>query len=126
MKRALSLAMFVVVATGVSPASAEDAGNGQKVFNRCRACHAIGPGAHNKVGPALTGIVGRKAGAATGFNYSDAMKQAAGKGLVWTEGNLQQYLESPDTFLPNGVMPFAGIKNEADLRDLIAFLKKQK
>jgi cytochrome c2 len=126
MNRALSLAMFIVVATGVSPASAEDAGNGQKVFNRCRACHAIGPGAHNKVGPALTGIVGRKAGAATGFNYSDAMKQAAGKGLVWTEGNLQQYLDSPDTFLPNGVMAFAGVKNEAELKDLIAFLKTQK
>ncbi len=126
MKRTLSLAMFIVVAAGVSPASAEDAGNGQKVFNRCRACHAIGPGAHNKVGPALTGIVGRKAGAATGFNYSDAMKQAAGKGLVWTEGNLQQYLDSPDTFLPNGVMAFAGVKNEAELKDLIAFLKTQK
>ena len=126
MKRALSLAMFIVVATGVSPASAEDAGNGQKVFNRCRACHAIGPGAHNKVGPALTGIVGRKAGAATGFNYSDAMKQAAGKGLVWTEGNLQQYLDSPDTFLPKGVMAFAGVKNEAELKELIAFLKTQK
>jgi cytochrome c2 len=126
MKRALSLAMFIVVAAGVSPASAEDAGNGQKVFNRCRACHAIGPGAHNKVGPALTGIVGRKAGAASGFNYSDAMKQAAGKGLVWTEGNLQQYLDSPDTFLPNGVMAFAGIKNEPELKDLIAFLKTQK
>jgi len=126
MKRALSLAMFIVVAAGVSPASAEDAGNGQKVFNRCRACHAIGPGAHNKVGPALTGIVGRKAGAAPGFNYSDAMKQAAAKGLVWTEGNLQQYLDSPDTFLPNGVMAFAGVKNEGELKDLIAFLKTQK
>ena len=91
MKRALSLAMLIAVAAGVSPASAQDAGNGQKVFNRCRACHAIGPGAHNKVGPALTGIVGRKAGAAPGFNYSDAMKQAAAKGLVWTEGNLQRH-----------------------------------
>jgi cytochrome c2 len=126
MKRALSLAMLIAVAAGVSPASAQDAGNGQKVFNRCRACHAIGPGAHNKVGPALTGIVGRKAGAAPGFNYSDAMKQAATKGLVWTEGNLQQYLDSPDTFLPNGVMAFAGVKSEAEVKDLIAFLKTQK
>jgi cytochrome c2 len=126
MKRALSLAMLIAVAAGVSPASAQDPGNGQKVFNRCRACHAIGPGAHNKVGPALTGIVGRKAGAATGFNYSDAMSQAAAKGLVWTDGNLQQYLDSPDTFLPKGVMAFAGIKNEAEVKDLIAFLKTQK
>ncbi len=126
MKRALSLAILIAVAAGVSPASAQDAGNGQKVFNRCRACHAIGPGAHNKVGPALNGIVGRKAGAAAGFNYSDAMKQRAATGLVWTEGNLQQFLDSPDTFLPNGVMAYAGIKNEAEVKDLIAFLKTQK
>ena len=126
MKRALSLAILIAVAAGVSPALAQDAGNGQKVFNRCRACHAIGPGAHNKVGPALNGIVGRKAGAAAGFNYSDAMKQRAATGLVWTEGNLQQFLDSPDTFLPNGVMAYAGIKNEAEVKDLIAFLKTQK
>ena len=126
MKRALSLAILIAVAAGVSPALAQDAGNGQKVFNRCRACHAIGPGAHNKVGPALNGIVGRKAGAAAGFNYSDAMKQRAATGLVWTEGNLQQFLDSPDTFLPNGVMAYAGIKNEAEVKDLIAFLNTQK
>ncbi len=126
MKRASSLATFIVVAALLAPASAEDAGNGQKVFNRCRACHAIGPGAHNKVGPALNGIVGRKAGAAAGFNYSDALKQKAAAGLVWTEGNLQQYLDSPDTFVPKGVMAFAGVKNEAELKDLIAFLKTQK
>jgi cytochrome c len=126
MKRVSSLAIFAAVAACLTPASAQDAGNGQKVFNRCRACHAIGPGAHNKVGPALNGIVGRKAGAAAGFNYSDALKQVAGKGLVWTEGNLTQYLDSPDTFLPNGVMAFAGVKNEAELKDLIAFLKTQK
>jgi cytochrome c len=130
MKRASSLAIVVAVAAGLLPASgaawAQDAGNGQKVFNRCRACHAIGPGAHNKVGPALSGIVGRKAAAAAGFNYSDALKAKAAGGLVWTEGNLQQYLDSPDTFVPNGVMAFAGVKNEAELKDLIAFLKTQK
>jgi cytochrome c len=54
------------------------------------------------------------------------MKQAAAKGLTWTDGNLQQYLDSPDTFLPNGVMAFAGVKNEAELKELIAFLKTQK
>ena len=52
---------------------------------RCRACHAIGAGARNKAGPQLNGIVGRKAAAVPGFNYSDAMNEAAGSGLVWTE-----------------------------------------
>lgn len=126
MKRASSLAIFIAVAACVTPAWAQDDHKGEQVFRPCRACHAIGPGAKNKSGPELNGIVGRKAASVPGFIYSDAMKQAAAKGLVWTESNLTQYLESPDTFLPNGVMPFAGIKNEADLKDLIAFLKKQK
>jgi cytochrome c len=124
MKRVLSLAILVAAAAGLTPAAADDAG--QKVFNRCRACHAIGPGAHNKVGPHLNGIIGRKAGSVAGFNYSDALKQKAAAGLVWTEANLQQYLDSPDTFIPNGVMAFAGVKNEGELKDLIAFLKTQK
>ncbi len=124
MKRVLSLASLAAAAAGLTPAAADDAG--QKVFNRCRACHAIGPGAHNKVGPQLNGIIGRKAGSVAGFNYSDALKQKAAAGLVWTEANLQQYLDSPDTFIPNGVMAFAGVKNEGELKDLIAFLKTQK
>ena len=126
MKRALSLAIFIAVAMGAPPASAQDAGKGEQVFRRCRACHTIGPGAQNKVGPQLNGIVGRKAASASGFNYSDAMKQKAAGGLVWTEGNLTQYLDAPDSFVPNGVMAFAGVKNEAELKDLIAFLKTQK
>lgn len=126
MIRASSLALLIAVAASSTPASAQDAGNGQKVFNRCRACHAVGPAARNKAGPQLNGVVGRKAAALPGFNYSDAMKLAAGKGLVWTEANLTQYLDSPDTFLPNGVMAFAGVKNEGELKDLIAFLKTQK
>jgi cytochrome c len=126
MKRVLRLAIFVAAAAWLTPASADDAANGQKVFNRCRACHNIGPGAHNKVGPQLNGIVGRKAASVAGFNYSDAMKQKAAGGLVWTEANLQAYLDSPDTFVPNGVMAFAGVKNDAELKDLIAFLKTQK
>ena len=51
------------------------------------------------------------------------IKAKGAGGSSWTEGNLQQYLDSPDTFVPNGVMAFAGVKNEAEVKDLIAFLK---
>ena len=54
------------------------------------------------------------------------MTQAAAGGLVWTEPKLAAYLESPDAFLPQGVMAFAGVKDPAQLQDLIAFLKTQK
>ena len=119
------LALIGVVLAGL-PASAQDASKGEAVFKRCRACHAIGPAAQNKAGPALTGVVGRKAGAVPGFNYSNAMKDAGSSGIVWTEQALEQFLASPETFVPNNVMAAPGIKNPADLKDLVAFLKLHK
>ena len=61
MKRALHLAVTVIAVAGAVPASAQDAGKGQLVFNKCRACHAVGAAARNKAGPQLNGVVGRKA-----------------------------------------------------------------
>jgi cytochrome c len=54
-----------------------------------------------------------------------ANKEAGEKGLVWTEENLFKYLESPAAFMPENKMLFAGVKTEADRRDLIAYLKQQ-
>ncbi len=126
MKRWVRLAITVAALAGALPAQAQDATKGQAAFNRCRACHAIGPGAHNKAGPQLNGIVGRKAAAVPGFDYSEAMKAQGVAGLVWTEAKLSAYLQSPDAFLPGGVMAFAGVKDEGQLQDLIAFLKTHK
>lgn len=125
MKRPLGLAISIAVTACAAPAWAQDASKGALVFNQCRACHAVGPAARNKAGPELNGIFGRKAASVSGFNYSKAMKEAAAKGLVWNEQNLSAYLESPDTFIPNGVMAFGGVRNESDLKNLIAFLKTQ-
>src|SRR5665648_143181 len=121
-----SLAIAAILLAGAAPASAQDASKGEAVFKRCRACHAIGPAALNKAGPALTGIVGKKAASVPGFNYSDAMKEAAGRGVTWTEAELAKFLEAPDVAIPNNVMAFPGIKNPADLKDLVAFLKLHK
>lgn len=126
MKRALCFAVAAAVAAAITPASAQDAAKGEAVFKRCRACHAIGPAAANKAGPALTGIAGRKAASVPGFNYSDAMKEQAAKGLVWTDDKLAQFLESPDVAVPNNVMAFPGVKDPGELKDLVAFLKLHK
>jgi cytochrome c len=125
MRRAV-LAVAAMLPAVAVPASAQDASKGEAIFKRCRACHAIGPAAKNKAGPALTGIVGKKAASVPGFNYSDAMKEAAGSGLTWTEAELAKFLEAPDVAIPNNVMAFPGIKNPADLKDLVAFLKLHK
>lgn len=125
MRRAI-LAVAATLPTVVVPAFAQDAAKGEAVFKRCRACHAIGPAAKNKAGPALTGILGRKVASVPGFNYSDAMKEAAGRGMTWTEAELTRFLESPEVVIPDNVMAFPGIKNPADLKDLVAFLKLHK
>lgn len=109
-----------------APAIAQDVKAGADAFRKCRACHDVGANAKNKVGPILNGVYGRAAAAVEGFNYSEAMKTAGAKKLVWDEESLNGYLESPTTYLPKNKMAFAGIKDEKERADLIAYLKTVK
>jgi len=121
--------LFILVVglawTGPAAAQPGDAENGKDIFKACRPCHQVGPAAKNGIGPALNGMVGRTAGTIAGFVYSDANKEAGTKGLVWTEDNLFKYLENPAAYMPGNKMTYAGIKDEANRRDLIAYLKQQ-
>jgi cytochrome c len=105
----------------VNAASAQDPAEGEKVFATCKACHQIGEGAKNAIGPELNGVVGRKAGSVAGYNYSDANKNS---GITWNESNLAEYLKDPRAKVPGTKMVFAGIKDEKKVQDLIAFLKQ--
>ncbi len=125
MKRTVFLsAIAATMALGASVVLAQDADNGAEVFKRCRACHEVGETAKNKVGPILNGIVGRKAGTIEGFNYSDANKKAGAEGWVWTEEKMMEYLLNPRAAMPGNKMAYAGLKDEQDRKDLIAYLKK--
>lgn len=117
-------AIAATVALGASAVMAQDADNGAEVFKRCRACHDVGEKAKNKVGPLLNGIVGRKAGTIEGFNYSDANRKAGADGWVWTEEKMMEYLLNPRAAMPGNKMAYAGLKDEQDRKDLIAYLKK--
>ena len=66
-------------------AGAADAQKGKKVYNKCKACHALKAG-KNKVGPSRHGIMGRKAASVPKFKYSKAMKNS---GLTWDEETLR-------------------------------------
>ncbi|WP_225769581.1 cytochrome c family protein [Inquilinus sp. Marseille-Q2685] len=101
-------------------ARAADPQAGARVFNQCKACHALEAGT-NKVGPSLHGLFGRTAGTVDGFKYSDAMK---GSGLVWDEEALHTYLSNPRGAVPGTKMVFPGIKNPQQLDDLVAYLKE--
>jgi cytochrome c len=126
MKVKTLLAAAIAASAFALPAAAQDAAAGADVFKKCRACHRVGPDAKNLVGPQLNGIVGRKAGTVDGFKYSEANKKAASDGLVWTEEKLNTYLTDPKAFMPGNKMSFAGLKDEKDRKDVIAYLKTQK
>jgi cytochrome c len=103
-----------------STAQAQDAAAGERVFAQCKACHQIGENAKNSIGPVLNGIVGRPAGQAANYNYSDANKNS---GLTWDEATLTVYLANPREKVPGTKMTFAGLKKEADIANVIAYLK---
>ena len=100
-------------------ASAQDAEAGKKLFSKCAPCHAVGPGAKNKVGPELNGLVGRAAGSVEGFNYSPALK---GSGITWDEASLNEWLTDPKKKVAGNKMLFPGIKDEVERGDLIAYI----
>jgi cytochrome c len=119
MKR-LTLSALVAVSSLAAPvALAQDVAAGKTSFNKCMACHAVGEGAKNKVGPELNGLDGRHSGTAEGYSYSDANKNS---GITWNEAQFKDYIKDPKAKIPGTKMVFAGIKNEKEASDLWAFL----
>lgn len=102
-----------------APYKDADLANGKKQFALCKACHSIVASEGNKVGPNMHGLVGRKSGTEAGFTYSDAMK-AAGK--TWDLATIDTYLKDPKAAVPGTKMAFAGIPNDKNRRDVIAYI----
>ena len=119
------LACLAVGSVGVLPAKADgDAAAGKKVFAKCTACHDATTG-KDKVGPTLVGVIGRTAGTLESYlsKYSANMKEAGAGGLVWDDANLTAYLHDPKAVIPKGKMAFPGLKQDADIANVIAYLK---
>jgi cytochrome c len=123
MNRIYAAVLTALLSMYATAAAAQDAEKGETVFKACRSCHQVGEGAKSGIGPTLNGIIGRKAGTVESFNYSAANLEAGAGGLVWTEEQLFKYLEKPLVFMPKTKMAYAGLKDEADRKDLIAYLK---
>lgn len=129
MKSGLKMSSVVLVATialasaQAAPANKALAAKGQPIFAaQCGICHGIAAGATG-IGPSLHGVVGRKAGSLAGYNYSSAMKATA---YNWTPTHLKTYLAAPSSVIPNNKMPYAGLKNPAQLAAVIAYLESLK
>jgi cytochrome c len=123
MKKITLRALLIVAATTAasSVALAQDVAAGKSSFNKCLACHSIGEGAKNKVGPELNGLDGRKSGTAEGYSYSDANKNS---GITWNEAQFKDYIKDPKLKIPGTKMAFAGIKKETEVNDLWAFISQ--
>lgn len=92
---------------------------GRRAFGQCRSCHTVDAGAPNRVGPNLHGVFGRKIGTVPEFEYSAAVQAES---FSWDAERLDHWLTNPQTFLPGNRMAFAGVRNETNRRDLIAYL----
>ncbi|MBA5779242.1 cytochrome c family protein [Stappia sp. F7233] len=124
MNRLMLIAGTALVAM-VSVAKADgDAAAGEKVFKKCMACHAVGEGAKNKVGPQLNGIIGRQVATADGYKYSAAMIAYGEGGKVWDEEMFKAYVMNPKGTVPKNKMAFAGLKKEDDVVNVLAYLEQ--
>ena len=119
---------IVAVALGVAlvptgPVLATDIKAGQKVFKKCKACHYADREKH-KTGPHLVNLIGRTAGSLEDYKkYSKAMKAS---GIVWDEETLTEYLRAPKKYIKGTKMKFVGLKKDADIEIVIAYLTAEK
>ncbi len=96
-----------------------DAAAGKIAFNQCLSCHSVEQDQH-LMGPSLAGIVGAPAGKSVGFNHSPG---STNSNIIWTQANLNKFLEKPRSVIPGTMMAFPGVPDPQDRADIIAYLK---
>lgn len=127
MIRLARLALALALALGSAAASAQptaEAERGQRLYNKCKACHQVGPNAKNRVGPHLNDVFGRRAGALEGFRFSKAMQAAGEADLIWDEASLDQLIAAPKKLVPKTRMSFRGLENAEDRAAIVAYLRQ--
>ena len=119
---AATMSVVLTFAATMALAQSGDATRGERLFNQqCKACHTVEKGGRNGIGPNLFGIFGQKAAAVEGFSFSEAMQKS---GIVWDDKTMADYLKDPKARVPDGKMVYAGLKQQAQLDDMVAYLKK--
>ena len=134
MAKSLSFTAIVFGAFALASTSAHafddgDAAKGENVFKRCMACHMVGDGAKNKVGPVLNAVFGRTAGTFEEYKYGKDLVAAGEAGLVWNKEEMFEYLADPRKYLrakldnkkAKSKMSFK-LKKEQDRKDVITYL----
>jgi len=120
-KSFMALALLAGATTAANAAG--DAVKGKDVYKKCAMCHTDTKGGASAMGPNLFGIMGRKAAAVDGYNFSAPLKAS---GLTWTEANMDKWVQGPGKMVPGTKMFFSGIASKNQRADLIAYLKSLK
>ena len=95
--------------------------HGKMVFKKCAACHSVSKGGGNKIGPALWGVLGRKAGSISDYKYSKAM---VAHGKPWSFEEMNGFLTKPKDWVKGTKMSFAGLKNAKDRAAVILYMNE--
>lgn len=120
-----TLALTLGSAGAAFAQDADQIAEGENVFKKCAACHQVGEGAENRVGPQLATMIGRQPGSLEGFRYSDGMVEYGETHEAWTEELLFTYLENPRQEVKGTKMAFAGLKKEEERQAVIAYMVSQ-
>ena len=97
------------------------AAEGEKVFKKCTACHSIAKGGANKIGPALWGVLGRKAGSVPEYKYSKAL---VAHGKSWSFEEMNGFLIKPKDWIKGTKMSFAGLKKPEERAAVILYMNQ--
>lgn len=116
--------LLVALLPATAAADDGDPVRGERVFQRCYACHSVDPSEAGLPGPNLHGVVGRRAAAQPGFDYSPALRALADRGHAWTPQALDEFLADPLAVTPDNAMGFFGLPSAQDRADLIAYLRQ--
>ena len=96
---------------------------GAREFQRCYACHSVDPEEKTRLeGPSLFRIIGRPAGAISGFEYSDALRKKAAEGWVWNSRTIDQFIADPQGVIPGTSMSAPPVRDTRDRADIVAYL----
>ena len=115
------VALLALFAQATTPSMPE----GERLFRRCVACHALEPGRNTPAGPTLHNIVGRPVAAETGFRYSPALRAYARTRPRWTEAELDRFLTDPLAAISGTDMGFQGMGDRRERRVLIRWLARR-
>ena len=117
----IATALLVLGAAQFASAAECDKPAGEKAFVKCAACHSLEKGKH-LAGPSLANLIGRKAGSVEGFLFSFAMEQSD---ITWNIESLDAFLKSPMQYIPGMVMPFGGLRDDAERQALVCWLAEK-